>query len=86
METISGLHKTECVRTTVFHDGPCTTTTDVEYTTTGWGRLVRRLTADDSTVVSGRSPRPNPRPTAHDPQQRATPRTEAAPNPKRFSF
>lgn len=36
METISGLHKTECVRTTVSHSDPCTTTTDVEYTTAGW--------------------------------------------------
>lgn len=36
METINGLYKTECIRTTVFHDGPYKTITDVEYATAGW--------------------------------------------------
>lgn len=36
METINGLYKAECVRTTVFHDGPYKTIADVEYATTGW--------------------------------------------------
>jgi hypothetical protein len=36
METINGLYKTECIRTTVFHDGPYKTTADVEYATAGW--------------------------------------------------
>lgn len=36
METINGLYKAECVRTTVFHDGPYKTITDVEYATAGW--------------------------------------------------
>lgn len=31
METINGLHKTECIHTTVFHDGPYTTCTNIEY-------------------------------------------------------
>ena len=36
METINGLYKAECVRTTVFHDGPYKTIADVEYATAGW--------------------------------------------------
>uniref|UniRef100_UPI001866E23E integrase core domain-containing protein n=1 Tax=Gulosibacter sediminis TaxID=1729695 RepID=UPI001866E23E len=36
MESINGLYKAECVRTTVFHDGPYKTITDVEYATAGW--------------------------------------------------
>lgn len=36
METINGLYKAECVRTTVFHDGPYKTIADVEYATSGW--------------------------------------------------
>lgn len=36
METINGLYKTECVRTTIFHEGPYRTITDVEYATAAW--------------------------------------------------
>jgi len=36
METINGLFKTECIRTTVFHDGPYKTIGDVEFATVGW--------------------------------------------------
>lgn len=36
METITGLHKAECVRTTVFHEGPYKTIADGEYATAGW--------------------------------------------------
>ena len=36
METINGLFKTECIRTTVFHDGPYKTISDIEYATAGW--------------------------------------------------
>ena len=36
MECVIGLFKTECIRTTVFHDGPYKTVTDVEYATAGW--------------------------------------------------
>src|SRR5450830_570795 len=36
METINGLFKAECVRTTVFHPGPFKTLADVEYATAGW--------------------------------------------------
>lgn len=35
MECINGLYKTECIRTTVFHDGPYKTIADVEYATAG---------------------------------------------------
>ena len=36
MESINGLYKAECIRTTVFHAGPCKTIADVEYATAGW--------------------------------------------------
>lgn len=36
METVNGLYKTECVRTTIFHDGPYRTITDVEFATAAW--------------------------------------------------
>ena len=36
METINGLYKAECIRTTVFHDGPYRTLADVEFATAGW--------------------------------------------------
>ena len=36
METVNGLYKTECIRTTVFHSGPYRTIGDVEYATAGW--------------------------------------------------
>ena len=35
MESINGLYKAECIRTTVFHDGPYKTIADVEYATAG---------------------------------------------------
>ena len=36
METVIGLFKTECVRTTVFHSGPYKTISEVEFATAGW--------------------------------------------------
>ena len=36
MECIIGLYKTECIRTTIFHQGPYRTIGDVEYATAGW--------------------------------------------------
>ncbi|AXH97987.1 IS3 family transposase [Ornithinimicrobium avium] len=36
METVNGLYKAECIRTTVFHAGPYKTLADVEYATAGW--------------------------------------------------
>lgn len=35
-ETINGLYKAECIRTTIFHAGPYKTIADVEYATAGW--------------------------------------------------
>lgn len=36
MECVSGLYKTECITTTIFHDGPYKTIADIEYATAGW--------------------------------------------------
>jgi putative transposase len=36
MESIIGLYKSECIATTVFHDGPYKTLADIEYATPGW--------------------------------------------------
>jgi len=36
MESLIGLFKTECIRTTIFHSGPYRTATDVEFATAGW--------------------------------------------------
>jgi len=36
METVIGLFKTECIRTTIFHDQPYRTIADVEFATAGW--------------------------------------------------
>lgn len=36
METINGLYKTECIRTTVFRRGPYRTIADVEFATAAW--------------------------------------------------
>ena len=33
---MNGLYKAECIRTTVFHDGPYKTISEVEYATAGW--------------------------------------------------
>ncbi len=36
MKTINGLYKTECIHTTVFHDKPYTTLSDIECATASW--------------------------------------------------
>lgn len=36
METINGLYKAECIRSSVFHAGPYKTLADVEYATAAW--------------------------------------------------
>jgi transposase InsO family protein len=36
MESINGLYKAECIRTTVFHDGPYKTISEVEFATAAW--------------------------------------------------
>lgn len=35
-KSVIGLYKTECIRTTHFHDGPYRTIADVEYATAGY--------------------------------------------------
>ncbi len=36
MESINGLYKAECIRTTVFHEGPYRSIIDIEFATAGW--------------------------------------------------
>lgn len=36
METVNGLYKAECIRTSVFREGPYRTISDVEFATAGW--------------------------------------------------
>ena len=36
METVNGLYKAECIRTTAFHTGPFRMLSDVEFATAGW--------------------------------------------------
>ena len=36
MECVNGLYKAECIRTTVFHEGPYRNLADVEYGTSAW--------------------------------------------------
>ena len=36
METVIGLYKTECIRTTIFHPGPFKTIADVAHATANW--------------------------------------------------
>ena len=36
IESANGLYKTECIRTTIFHQGPYKTIADVEYATAAW--------------------------------------------------
>lgn len=36
MESINGVYKSECIRTSIFHDGAYKTISDVEFATAGW--------------------------------------------------
>ncbi len=36
MESINGLYKAECIRTTIFHEGPYRSIIDIEFATAGW--------------------------------------------------
>ena len=84
METINGLYKAECIRTTVFHDGPYKTIADVEYATAGWVDWYnnRRLHGDPWQCPPSRVR------AAHyaDPQPRAATRIGAAENLGRFTI
>ena len=68
MESIIGLYKTECIRTTVFHAGPYKTLADVEYATAGWvdwynHRRLHGIPRDDPTGRVRASPLRCPQPT-----------------------
>jgi hypothetical protein len=82
MEGVIGLFKTECINTTLFHDGPYKTLADVEYATAGWADWYnhRRLHGSLGYIPPGRiraSPLrcPHPAGAAH---------MTAARNPGRF--
>ncbi len=64
METINGLYKAECIRTTVFHDGPYRTLSDVEFATAGWVDWynTRRLHSSSATFHPPSSSKPTTRP------------------------
>jgi len=81
MESINGLYKAECIRTTIFHHGPYKTLADVEYATAGWvdwynQRRLHGSWHDQSHRVRNRPLR--------DPQPRAATRMRAAENLGRF--
>ena len=81
METINGLYKAECVRTTIFHDGAYKTIADVEYATAGWVDWYnhRRLHGSLGMVSPNESSCP-----LRGSHTRAAPRIEAAENLGRF--
>lgn len=69
VESINGPDKAECMRTTVFHDGPFNTTAGVEYAHRRLGRLVQQPPspldqANVSPVELGASPLRCPQPGA----------------------
>lgn len=78
METIIGLYKAECIRTTIFHDQPFRTIADVEYSTAGW---VDWYHDRGCTVARDTSPRSNTSKFATGPHPRAATRMRAAQNP-----
>ena len=84
MESINGLYKAECIRTTVFHDGPCKSIAEVEYATAGWVDWYQQPKAplDTGERPTGRV-RASP---LRCPQPRAAPRIGTAENLGRFSF
>ena len=83
MESINGLYKAECIRTTVFHDGPYKTIADVEYATAGWVDWYNNRQAPlDPGQRPARRVRASP---LRCPQPRAAPRIGAAENLGRFN-
>ena len=83
MESVNGLYKTECIRTTVFHPGPFRTLADVEFATAGWvdlGANNRRLHGSLGMLTPIEF-----EPSARGPHPRARTHKVAAENPGRFS-
>jgi putative transposase len=64
VETINGLFEAECIRTTVFHDGPFKNLADVEYATAGWsiGTTLVGSTRASATSHPSSSSKPTTRP------------------------
>ena len=84
MESINGLYKAECIRTTVFHDGPYKTLADVEYATAGWVDWYNNRQAPlDPGQCPPRRVRASP---LRCPQPRAAPRIGTAENLGRFKI
>jgi len=80
METTNGVYKAECIRTTVFHEGPYKTLADVEYATAGW--VQRKTPSRHPRYGHARGVRAIP---LRDPQPRAATRMRAAENLGRFT-
>jgi putative transposase len=81
MESVIGLYKTECIRTTVFHAGPYRTIGDVEYATAGWVDWYNNRFPRHPRLPHPGRVRTSP---LRDPQPRAAPRMRAAENLGRF--
>ena len=82
MECVIGLYKTECIRTTIFHQGPYRTIADVEFATARWVDWYNHRRLHSSLAyVSPAELRDSP---LRDPQPRAATRMRAAENPRRF--
>jgi hypothetical protein len=64
MESINGLYKAECIRTTVFHEGPYRTIADVEFATAGWVDWYnnRRLRSSRANIPPWNTNKPTTRP------------------------
>lgn len=63
METINGLYKAECIRTTVFHAGPYRSIAEVEFATAGWADwYYTRFTQASATPHPPNSNKPTTRP------------------------
>ena len=84
METINGLYKAECIRTTVFHEGPYRTLDDVEYATAGWVDWynTRRLTVASAWLPQTSSSKPTTRPSTESRNPHRSGREPGAPHLK----
>ena len=96
-ESVNGLYKTECIRTTIFHSGPYRTISDVEFATAGWvdwynnSRLHSSIgqippTEFETLHYSGLGPRTSPQWRRHKTSGRSVPVREApARNPQHIA-
>ena len=82
METVIGLYKAECIRTTVFHDGPYKTIADVEFATAGWVDWYNNRRLHGASAGPPGRIRASP---LRCPQPRGSTHMRAAGNPYRFT-